>query len=124
MPFYALNLETGALRLPDLRGMYAEAAGFDGLDVGGVHGDTVRNVTGGFTSGGPQHVGTLSMPLGAFTLTNEDFPVNYAAGVGMARTDFYVYAKMDLSRVVPVGNANKPRAFGVLPCVYLGKPAS
>ena len=28
----------------------------------------------------------------------------------------------DASRVVPVGNANKSRAFGVLPCVYLGTP--
>ena len=28
----------------------------------------------------------------------------------------------DPGRVVPVGNANKPRAWGALPCVYLGAP--
>lgn len=45
-PYYVQDLAAGTLRLPDLRGMYAEAAGFDSLGVGGVHGDAIRNITG------------------------------------------------------------------------------
>ncbi|MDR2051151.1 MAG: hypothetical protein LBQ63_05195, partial [Deltaproteobacteria bacterium] len=45
-PFFAPNTGTGALRLPDLRGMYAEAAGYDSLGVGGTHGDGIRDIRG------------------------------------------------------------------------------
>ena len=43
------DLNTGSLRLPDLRGMYAEAAGFDSLGAGGVHGDGGREDKWGFS---------------------------------------------------------------------------
>jgi len=33
-------------------------------------------------------------------------------------------AKIDASRVGPVGAANKPRAWGALACAYLGQPAA
>ena len=48
-PYYAPNTATGALRLPDLRGMYAEAAGFDALRRG-------RRAWGC----GTQHMGTTA----------------------------------------------------------------
>lgn len=109
-PFYAPNMATGALRLPDIRGMYMEAAGFDEpLDVGGVHGDMIRNITGSFLAG------AITNPTGAFHLA-EPGAAPYTQGPLNQR------ALLDPSRVVPVGNANKPRAFGVLPCVYLGTP--
>ena len=45
VPFYSLNTATGALRMPDIRGMYPEAAGFDSLNVGGIWPDRIRNIT-------------------------------------------------------------------------------
>ena len=79
-------------------------------DVGGVHGDMIRNIPGWLIGvyGGSQG--------GAFyTLSNQGYT---ASGTGntLPKIGF------DPSRVVPTGNANKPRAFGVLPCVYLGVP--
>ena len=37
----------------------------------------------------------------------------------------YVFREtdFDISRVVPTGAANKPRAWGALACCYLGQPA-
>ncbi len=106
-PFYAPNIETGALRLPDLRGMYAEAVGFDALGVGGVHGDGIRNITG--------YIGTtvISYPNGAFYRPGE--------GQGTGTSGAYGYdVSMDASRVVPTAAKNQPRAWGALACVYLG----
>ncbi|MDR2572783.1 MAG: hypothetical protein LBC94_00310 [Desulfovibrio sp.] len=45
-PFYVQDLGAGTLRLPDIRGMYAEAAGFDSLGVGAVDGDRMRQMEG------------------------------------------------------------------------------
>ena len=110
-PFYALHTDTGALRLPDLRGMYAEAAGFDSLGVGGSHGDGIRNITGSL---GYCHSGSAS---GAFSTS----PYNNSCGAGTAN---WSIKTLDASRVVPVSAKNQPRAWGCLPCVYLGLPAS
>ena len=108
------DLATGTLRLPDLRGMYAEAAGFDSLGVGGVDGDRVRNWTGGISvfwhNGVP--------PSGAIYATGST--VSGAAGSGA----YYTRMTIDPSRVVPTGNANTPRRWGALACCWLGIPAS
>lgn len=112
-PFYAPNLATGALRLPDLRGMYAEAAGFDTLGVGDVHGDGIRDVMGRIpaVSGGAE---------GAFVSTGVVYKMEGAAGsaVGHYWRDFRT------SLVVPAAAKNQVRAYGSLACVYLGLPAS
>ena len=108
-PFYAPNTATGALRLPDLRGMYAEAAGFDALGVGGVHGDAIRNIYGwidGYihlTSGG-----------GVFNIGNESVGMQVAPILGNHQAVFNAF------RVVPTAGKNQPRAWGALACVYLG----
>lgn len=115
-PFFAPNLETGALRLPDIRGMYAEAAGFDGLEVGGVHGDAMRKIGGSFYVWGQMY----SRPsTGVFDTPKDTGYRPYIYGSPMPNAGEFINA-FDSSRVVPTGNANKPRAFGVLPCVYLG----
>lgn len=106
-PYYAPNTATGALRLPDLRGMYAEAAGFDSLGVGGVHGDMTRRIWGESTAEGYTAV------TGAFYLTQ---PRAISIGQGGTR----VGVGIDTSLIVPTGAANKPRAWGALACVYLG----
>ena len=43
---------------------------------------------------------------------------DYASGYTRLLTNF------NASRVVPTGNANKPRAWGALACAYLGAPVS
>ncbi len=126
-PFFALHTDTGALRLPDIRGMYPEVAGFDGLDVGGVHGDTDRpaegNVSlGSSAEGGTQLVGSWhgSGPFVADASPGSgDYRVSSAAS-----TVHYRAMKFDMARIKPVGNKIAPRAWGVLGCVYLGKPAA
>jgi hypothetical protein len=119
-PFYALHTDTGALRLPDLRGMYAEAAGFDSLSAGGAHGDAVRNIVGGHYIGGA----ISSSPdsgFGAFVVAslvlNQAY---YSAGTAWGGA----HVSFNSSLVVPTAAKNAPRAWGALPCVYLGQPAS
>ena len=121
-PFYAPNLETGALRLPDLRGMYAEAAGFDGLEVGGVHGDAMRRTLG--TIGmGALGFGSGPNPIDDGYREDEvDGPFRAYKHMGTTNMggNSSWSVRIDTQLTMPTGNANKPRAFGVLPCVYLG----
>ena len=113
-PFYAMHLDTGALRLPDLRGMYAEAAGYDSLDVGGAHGDAVRDVIGDCSSATSFYGGTR--PNDVFY--EGDNYSNVGGSTSQTRPRTY----MQLSRQVPTANKNQPRAWGALACVYLGAP--
>ena len=121
-PFYAPNLETGALRLPDLRGMYAEAAGFDDLEVGGVHGDAMRDFTSRFTlaSNSTTGAGGIVDATGAFVAGGVSSRP-YLSVHGSGESGFYL--DFIPSRIVPTANKNQPRAFGMLPTVYLGKKA-
>ena len=123
-PFYVQDLAAGTLRMPDLRGMYAEAAGFDSLGVASVHGDVIRDI-----------VGTAAQSSGtyAYGLVYSNSPVvtgaMYVAGAAGGRpfgdnTQAGSALGIKASRVVPTGNANKPRAWGALACAYLGQPAS
>lgn len=121
-PFYVQDLSAGTLRMPDLRGMYVEAAGFDSLGVGGVHGDAGREITG--------YAGTRALSSGSWE--------NEAHGVfgldGAVRSNvssrvpvnsgLYALPQFRASRVVPIAAKNQPRAWGALACVYLGAPAS
>lgn len=117
-PFFALHKDTGALRLPDVRGMYAEAAGFDSLGVGGVHGDGIRNYSGSFR--------TLATPNGAnasgvFALRDSGFREVISGG---GTSFLYYQVDLSLARQVPVANKFQSRAWGALACVYLGQPSS
>lgn len=111
-PFYVQDLTAGTLRMPDLRGMYAEAAGFDSLGVGGVHGDMMRKLVGNAGSvynAGMTGAFATGASAGAFS--------TYSASV-----TFY-QSLLDTSRVMHTGAANKPRGWGALACAYLGQPA-
>lgn len=119
VPYYVQDLNAGTLRLPDLRGMYAEASGFDSLGAGGVHGDGSRPITGSFFAvygGGPDD----SAGSGCFstqTVSEEGQPSTNAGSHNLVYT-------FQSSRVVPTAAQNQPRAWGALACVYLGQPAS
>ena len=114
-PYYVQNLGAGTLRMPDVRGMYAEAAGFDSLGVGGTHIDMARKIVGstGWLAGyqTDESAGAFYVSATGSTMAN-DSGVNY-----------YRRLALDTSRVVPTGGANKPRAWGALACAYLGQPA-
>ena len=116
-PYYVLDTAKGTLRLPDLRGMYAEAVGFDSLGVGGVHGDGDRTITGG---GGIQYPTGNSWQEVCYGAIRSEY-ISQAGGSGgwaVGRWNF------NSSRVVPTANKVQPRAWGALACCYLGQPAS
>ena len=112
-PYYALHLDTGSLRLPDLRGMYVEAAGFDSLGVGGTHGDAIRNIEGGIGIDARD-----DQNYGAFIEADRGSGVTFRAALGPSPRVVSFIA----SRMVPVAAKNQPRAWGALACVYLGMP--
>ena len=77
-----------------------------------MHHDKIRNLLGGIGS-----VGTIASTPALFMATK----VN---GTNVQTSTLTAYAQVnvsfDSSRIVPTGNYNSPRAFGVLVCVYLG----
>lgn len=111
VPYFVIDVAAKTVRLPDTRGMYLEDAGFDGLEVGGVHGDAIRNITGAVTANRFNRGGTAT---GAFAATYPGQPgVDGHEGNSMC-FDF------NASRMVPTASVNRPKAFGILPCVYVG----
>jgi hypothetical protein len=120
-PYYAMHMDTGALRLPDLRGMYMEAAGYDSLDVGGSHGDGIRNVTGKVSIETLIASTDVNYAEGAFYQYYVGH--NIAAFTGSSSSSSRQMG-FNAARIVPVAPRNRPAAYGVLACVYLGKPAS
>lgn len=114
VPFYVVDVTAGTLRLPDLRGMYAEAAGFDSLSVGDVHGDAIRNITGQVSSAAQ----IFDISSGVFGLLEKNLAPK--AG-GSNTTAIYDDFDINVARQVPTANKNQPRAWGALACVYLGK---
>lgn len=120
-PFYVQNLNAGTIRLPDLRGMYSEASGFDGLTVGGVHGDMMRKIWG-TQQYEAQIDGSSGLSRFTGTFYRGESTRDYKTHLGGALGRGSELTVLDSSRVVPTGNANKPRAWGANACVYLGKP--
>lgn len=113
VPFFVLDVNAKTVRLPDLRGMYPETAGFDGLTVGGVHGDAIRNFTGRLGCYAPVYADG-----GLFTADS------WAGGGVDVDGSGNKWVNLNVSRVVPTASVNRPRAFGVLGCIYLGEAAS
>jgi len=130
VPWFVQDLQAGTLRLMDLRGMFAEAAGFDGFDVGGRHPDAIVNITGELgikatSSSGPvgawgEYPGDpAKFNLGAFSLGPPVNSYRFAvSGEAVISNTF----RLDASRVVRTANKVAPRAWGALTCVYLGQP--
>lgn len=114
-PYFVQDLGVGTLRMPDLRGMYAEAAGFDSLGVGGVDGDQGREIAG--------EVGKIMFSgyaeSGALTITSKG-SVSHAGGSNTGLATIAISS----GRTTPTGPAFAPRRWGALACCYLGAPAS
>ena len=112
---FVQDTSAGTIRLPDLRGMYKEAAGYDGLGVAGVAGEQMRQVAGDAR-------GLEGGTAGAFDQPEQEpwfrFFSNASGDVAVK------YFRMRASLVAPIGPAFAPRRWGALACVYLGLPAS
>ena len=122
VPYYVQNLGNGTLRMPDVRGMYTEAAGFDSLGVGGVDGDKTRRTQAQWAAGWAQYfIPTYNASGAVYTQTTS---ANQAEPAGGVVTTQPFYVNFDNARVGPTGKANAPRRWGALACAYLGQPAS
>lgn len=121
VPYYVQDLNTGSLRLPDLRGMYAEAAGFDGLDAGGVHGDGMRSMIGELNIATNQNNDAIITPSENGIFVGPGSTLGRVLTSDLQQTRRLRFLSDDL---VPVSAVNRPRAWGALACVYLGPQAS
>ena len=121
VPFYAPDLSTGSLRLPDLRGMYAEASGFDSLDAGGVHGDGMRSMIGELNIATNQNNDAIITPSENGIFVGPGSTLGRVLTSDLQQTRRLRFLSDDL---VPVSAVNRPRAWGALACVHLGRPAS
>ena len=108
---YVIDTNAGTIRVPDLRGMLDEVAGYASLGVGGVHGDGIRPIPATF-AGFPSPASTGAIVSGSATAV-------WAGNLTATK-----WQTLDVGRVVPVSNKFQVRAYGTLACVYLGFPAS
>lgn len=89
--------------------------------MGGVHGDMIRGIPGTSTTGLFSATNTQS---GALTMSGVVTRYNISQiGDGSGGESMRAVG-LEIGRVVPTGNVNKPRAWGALACAYLGQPAS
>ena len=114
VPYYVRNTSTGTLRLPDLRGMYAEASGFDSLGVGGVHGWAIPEL-----KGNTAYQATSTYESGAFVAGTDNQVYNMPGGYHAAKC-----LKFKASAVVPVASRTQVPSWGALACAFLGTPVA
>ena len=115
VPRFVYNSTTNTIRLPDLRGMFPEIAGFSGVNPGTVQRDAIRNITGYFDIGMDGGYRGVSWEIGGAFYQTGNRRIIFGEGVW----DYeQAYLKnFDASRVVPTANVNRPRSWGVLACV-------
>lgn len=133
---YVIDTDAGTIRVPDLRGMYAEVAGFDLLSVGGVHGDAGRNIAqdvfqqrafpnANYNSSLMVDGTGINLPTNdIFRIRNSPWASVQTVAMGGTFATNVGTISIDLSNAVPTAAKNQPRAWGALACVYLGQPAS
>ena len=122
---YVLDVDNGTLRMPDVRGLHMEAAGYNALAVGAVACDQMRQITGTATTFLYAANGTTGhgLPTGEFSgALTQAARSTYAVTSGYATVTGQLPRghKLDASRVAPTGPRNNTARYGVLPCVYLG----
>ena len=114
VPFFVLDTAAKTIRLPDTRGDYTRGAGGGTMAaVGDWHQDAIRNITGRLVA---WHSGFNPSSDGVFAVEGPYGTVT----AGTSTRDVPWYADFDASRVVPAAAENRTRAFGLLPCVYVG----
>ena len=119
VPKFVLNVNKYTIRVPDLRGMYPEAIGlsYNGVpfEVGEVHYDMIRTLFG--------HINIYGIPnetdkqlSGVFrsTPSGTGFTLTQGTKFGLENLIF------DANKTIPTGSYTAPRAYGVIPLVYMG----
>lgn len=119
VPWFVIDTNAGTIRVPDIRGMYAEAAGLDSLVVGGVHADRVREVNATSNVRGDASV-SFAPSYGSGAILGETVVYGYSMAPGADASWNLAHVKFVLSRSIPTGSHTAPLAFGTLACVYLG----
>ena len=117
-PKFVLDAAAKTIRVPDLRGMYDEVAGYDGLGVGEARGDQMREITGRFTTRNTAGAGSW-LSDGVFEVQALAAYITGATGGDISPGNYMFRA----SRVVPTGPSFAPMRWGALACVYLGLPS-
>ena len=125
---FVFDEDADTLRVPDLRGCFAEVPGGpDSPGVGEVKGDGSRPLTGAFwmmpltsTTG----IGTVMFTdaNGVFQPPTDSWTGHAVATNGFVTSGGVQGARFDSSRMSPVSSVNRPKSYGVLTCVYLGTP--
>lgn len=131
VPFYTVDLGIGSITMPDIRGMYSEAAGFDSLTVGAVGIDRLRNLTGCWQSTDiTSHDGLSSnqgwMVTGSTTSVGEAFGYFDYKITSPSSSYSRIYERtiqFNAANQSPTGSTISPRHFGVLACAWMGVPA-
>ena len=119
---FVIDTNAGTIRVPDLRGLHQEAAGYNSLAVGQVVCDQMRKLTGqvGRESNITFHDSALAAGVfwgGSGGITAATYNASYSTS--SISTDRWA-AFLDVSRQAPTGPRTSPARYGVLPCVYLG----
>ncbi|MDL2306616.1 hypothetical protein LJC48_01115 [Desulfovibrio sp. OttesenSCG-928-C06] len=109
------------LRLPDLRGLFRGADGYDSLGVGDVDIDRSRRMTGEASRGDSigYIIASLDGASGVFTKTGKLY-ANTAASTTSGGTNASYAIGFDSELVIPTGGRFAPAAFYGIPAVYLG----
>ena len=102
-------------RLPDFKSAarFLRSRG-DGLEVGEVQGDAIRNITGTLTMAGTQNSGEYfngTESFRALPYASRALPV--ASGYGSIGNGF----DFDVSRIVPTADENRPKSAVVMYCI-------
>ena len=119
---FVIDTAAGTIRVPDLRGLHQEAAGYNSLAVGAVARDEMRQITGvaNFGRGSAGNVTGYSNLAGANGSFYASGNSDYVYGAGTGQSVGRIMLNIDTSRQAPIGPRTSPARYGVLPCVYLG----
>lgn len=113
---FVVDTVANTIRVPDLRGMYMESAGLDSLNVGGVHGPGLPNITGRCVI-----VQNTSIDIsGAFYNINIKYGYSVGGGISVyAGAMGFNASRSNLAYGEGGEQCVRPRAFGMLYCIYL-----
>ena len=126
-PKFVLDAAAKTIRVPDLRGMYDEVAGYDSLGVGMSHGDAMREISGRLAGVGSSAASFIIQSItGAFGVQNYTSTpalTSMPGGQGQTQIAGNYGALFKASNVVPTASRFRPASWGALACVYLGLPS-
>lgn len=123
---FVIDTAAGTIRVPDLRGLHQEAAGYNSLAVGQVARDEMREISGGIIIPTETYSNTglyINAQSGVFKIVAaEQLPYRTidASAARVASGNVTNTITFNIPRVAPTGPRTSPARYGVLPCVYLG----